>query len=297
LQYFQISQVEYSDIDKSARKYAKIADMPLDMACMELGKQCLEIWELLGITASNTPSELACSVFTKWYIEAYSELHIHELTLAFQYAFNGTIEVSLNHYQSFSVPFVKQVMDTYVQYRKDAIRKVDKLISDYEGYQDYLKNHSNANRLNHEAVIEILTEYWRCAVNGEKATNAGMVVIDNILAYIADAKGPIYTEQTYQKLLQEAVQEVKATIQERNTGNIKHIRKLLTDGLKIDTQASHRANHKILVMYMQKCSRNGMDCKAFIDYLFGSSSYINPQSYINLLQSEPYKINQVIHRD
>lgn len=143
-----------------------IAQMDKQAFAKALGQQVAVLYELLGIRPDNYLSDAAKSAFATWFRTHYADLEVSELGLAFQLAFREKIEASLEHYQSFSIPFVSQVMKAYRAYRERAIGKVSALHHAQEAWQAYVSEKVRKVReAEVEGLIHLLHLHWEARYN------------------------------------------------------------------------------------------------------------------------------------
>lgn len=144
-----------------------------------LGQQVVVLYELLGIKADNQMSQAARVQFATWFRTHYADLEVTELTLAFQLAFREKTTAHLDHYQAFSVPFVRQVMDAYLEYRKRAVAKASALHHAEAAWKSYVEEHVRKVReANHYGTIELLQMHWRAQFEPENHQLSRLVVWD-----------------------------------------------------------------------------------------------------------------------
>lgn len=118
----------------------------------EILTQYMLIAEMLGVKEGNLFSVEAANGFAITFAQTYKNLHIHEFYIAFQLAFEGKLNVDLEHYQSFSITYINKVMRAYNDYRNTAVIKVEKALKIATGYSDLMQLGIESIKANNEAL-------------------------------------------------------------------------------------------------------------------------------------------------
>ena len=115
---------------------------------------------LTGLKPDNTPSEKYADILFNFVVENYSDLHVEEITTAFNLLLQRKLDIQENqisHYQEFSCEYFGRVMNAYRKYRNKELKK----IIDSKGSE--LKT---INMSNHAYLKSALFDKYDKIVNG-----------------------------------------------------------------------------------------------------------------------------------
>lgn len=118
--------------------------------------------ELVGITELNRPSTAAKKEIAEHVYVHYKTLCPEEIKLAFSLYFEGKFllegkDKKLDHYQSFSIPYLSKILGGYIKYKSDAVKKVDQ----YMEQKKSIKQFSERLQKSDQTLKQIITNAYK----------------------------------------------------------------------------------------------------------------------------------------
>lgn len=110
--------------------------MPREAAIPEIGKTLNLIFELVGVLPERRPSIDAKKEIAEYIYTRLGYLAPTEIKLAFNVVFEflpaevnaGKQQNILEHYQSFSIPYLKKIIDYYMKWKFDALKEIERKV-------------------------------------------------------------------------------------------------------------------------------------------------------------------------
>ena len=84
------------------------------------------LYSLVGVSANNYPDEASTLILIRFIKNAYPNLTLNEIRIAFELALKGDVQCEVNHYQSFSSLYLSGVVNAYIEYRRRAVAEINK---------------------------------------------------------------------------------------------------------------------------------------------------------------------------
>lgn len=139
-----------------------------------IGRSLNLICELVGILPDRQPSLEARKEIVEFVYKRLGFLAASELKLAFNVAFevlpmeqkDGKSSSILDHYQSFSIPYLRKVIDFYMKWKYDAIKKVEQQIKIETEYSERKKVASERYQRNDNKLRATILKSYYELVNG-----------------------------------------------------------------------------------------------------------------------------------
>lgn len=172
-----------------------------------IGSQLNIIFQLIGLKDENYPSLDAKKEIADFVRTNYGHLCPAEIKLAFNVAFqkvtpstDSRIKTILDHYQSFSIPYLKGILEFYLRCRFTAIEKVEKKII-------VIDKKDSVGRLNDRTYKKILLRiYWEI-INDRPVTYTGaLATVGNFLWYIGQMN---WSQEEIKEFFDQAKQEIQ----------------------------------------------------------------------------------------
>lgn len=202
-------------MDKTFVKLAQYDDEI--SAKIAIGEQLKLIFELVGLTAKNWPSNNACKAIADFVYSNYKSLSVQELKYAFDLAFQSRLSVKTEHFQSFSIPYLASILMAYLTYKKDILDKV----SDFELLQNQIaEKYKNFYKSDRSIKDSILYSYQE--ILDEKEISYTFVM-DNHYQMLSDIGMIDFNTEEKLELLAEAEEELRIQLAKYQT-QIKHAR-------------------------------------------------------------------------
>lgn len=123
-----------------------------------IGDQLKLIFELIGLRSDNWPSKAANIAIAQFVYLNYKNIAVQELKYAFDLAFQSRLSVKLEHFQSFSIPYLASILSAYLKYKETILEKVSEFESLQNQINEKIKRYQESDRLLKEIILSSYQE-------------------------------------------------------------------------------------------------------------------------------------------
>lgn len=247
----------------------------------QIGNVLKLIYELIGLRADNWPSNNANMAIADYVFTKYKNLAVQEIKFAFDLAFHNRLSgIKLEHYQSFSVPYLASILQAYIEYKKGSIEKVDKYFAERKLMSDKTKDYARSDQAIKQMII---SSYAEVLLGKEISYAFSMETHYEILTLCGLID---FTTAEKLKILAEAEEEIKKQIAKyeqdikdrRRTGKDVQSISFVYEKLKedINNQAYMLAKSKTFKMQLKRMVTDEFKMDALHDRINNTVCWVDP---------------------